>query len=104
MKVYTGALAVIMAANCFAAVPVIAQDDHHDRDHDQSMAQHRDESAYYKNPYYKRGWNNGSHHKKANYHWKNDEDREAYEAGYAHGDRGERWQNPDAAHHDHDDH
>jgi hypothetical protein len=102
MKPYSGVLAVVLAVGCCTAVPAIAQDDHHDRD--QSMAQSRDESAYYTNPYYKRGWNNGLHHKKANYHWKNDDDRQAYEAGYAHGERGEKWQNPDAARHDHDAH
>jgi hypothetical protein len=62
----------------------VAQD--HDRDRDR-----RDESAYYNNRYYKQGWKDGQHHKHKHKKWKNDADREAYEAGYAHGERGEKW-------------
>jgi hypothetical protein len=101
MKAYAGALAVVLAIGGSTAVPVIAQDNH--EEHEQQNAQRRDESAYYNNPYYKKGWNEGSNHKHKNYHWKNDADRQAYEAGYAHGDHGEKWQEPNAQH-QHDDH
>lgn len=77
-----------------------------DRDHDRGMMNGRgDETAYYNNKYYKSGWRDGEHHKHKDRKWKNDQDRMAYEAGYAHGDRGEQWQNPrhDRDHdHDHD--
>jgi hypothetical protein len=99
MKGYAGALGVILAIGCSTAVPVIAQDNHQERE--QQNAERRNESAYYNNPYYKKGWNEGSHHKHKNYHWRNDADREAYSAGYTHGERGEQWQNPNA-HRDHE--
>jgi len=51
----------------------------------------RDESGYYSNKYYKQGWQDGQHHKHKDHKWKNDKDREAYEAGYNHGDHGEQW-------------
>jgi len=82
----------------------------HDQDHNRAMTNDRDrdrgdEAAYYNNKYYKSGWKDGEHHKHKDKKWKNDQDRMAYEAGYAHGDRGEQWQNPrhDRDHdHDHD--
>jgi hypothetical protein len=89
MKLTSGALALIMALGCTAGVSAIAQDDHHDQqvqDH-----QNRDESGYYSNKYYKQGWQDGAHHKRKDYKWKNDADRQAYEAGYLHGDHGEQW-------------
>jgi hypothetical protein len=101
MKAYAGALAMILAIGGSTAIPVIAQDNH--GEHEQQNAERRNESAYYKNPYYKKGWDEGSHHKHKNYHWKNDADRDAYNAGYGHGEHGEKWQNPNA-HHEHDDH
>ena len=61
------------------------QDRDRDRDHD------RDDSAYRNNHYYQRGWKDGEHHKHKNHKWKNDDDRRAYEAGYARGDRGDKW-------------
>jgi len=67
-----------------------------DRDHD------RDDSAYRNNRYFKQGWKDGQKHKHKNKHWKNDADREAYEAGYNHGNNGEAWQNE--RHHDRDRH
>ena len=69
------------------AVPIPAQDRDHDRVNDR-----RDESTYQNNRYYKKGWKDGAKHKHSNKKFKNDRDREAYEAGYSHGDRGERWQ------------
>lgn len=90
MKAQAGALAIILALALSSAVPVIAQDDHHE--HEQANVDHRDESAYYNNPYYREGWNNGLKHERKEYHWKKDEDRDAYNAGYAHGEHGEKWQ------------
>lgn len=71
------------------------------QDHDQDRDRGRDDSAYRNNPYYKEGWKDGEHHKHKSRKWKSDDDRRAYEAGYAHGDRGEKWQGSD---HDHDNH
>jgi hypothetical protein len=73
-------------------------DQDRDRDRDRDHDRDRDEHAYYSNPYYQRGWKDGQHHKHKNRKWKNDNDRLAYEAGYAHGERGERWQKPDRDH------
>ena len=103
MKAYAGALAMILAIGGSTAIPVIAQDNHgeHEQQNEQQNAERRNESAYHNNPYYKKGWNEGSHHKHKNYHWKNDADRDAYNAGYGHGEHGEKWQNPNA-HHEHD--
>src|SRR5579864_6224806 len=78
-----------------------AQDRDQDRDHEQDREHNQDrnrdrdgnDSAYRNNRYYQQGWKDGEHHKHKNHHWKNDDDRRAYEAGYAHGDRGERWDN-----------
>lgn len=90
-------MALILALGCTAAVPAVAQDDHRDRQQNQEMRRDRDdnrgESSYQNNPYYQQGWKNGQRHKHKNRKWKNDSDRQAYEAGYAHGDRGEQWQN-----------
>jgi hypothetical protein len=63
-------------------------DQNPDRDH------HNDESGFYGNANYQRGWKDGQNHKHKNKKWRNDSDRQAYEAGYAHGDQGEKWQNP----------
>lgn len=86
-----------------------AKDKDKDRDRDRAQDGDRDrdrmsgdESAYYGSPYYKRGWQDGLHHKHKTRNWKNDDDRRAYEAGYAHGDRGEAWHNPGRG--DRDDH
>jgi hypothetical protein len=68
--------------------------DDRDRDHDRD----RDERAYYSNRYYQQGWKDGQHHKHKNHKWKSDADRQAYEAGYVHGDRGEQWRKPDRDH------
>ncbi len=89
------ALALSFAAT--AATPVVfAQDqEHHDRDNMHRVEQH-DDSAYANNRYYKQGWKDGQHHKHHDKHWKNDSDRQAYEAGYAHGDHGDQME-----HHDH---
>lgn len=115
MKITSGALALFVALGCSAAVPVVAQDndhrdqqaqqdqrrdqdrDHrdvqnHDQDRDHDNMQNRDE-RYVSNKYYQQGWKDGQNHKHKNHKWKNDDDRQAYEAGYGHGDRGEQWQN-----------
>ncbi|MGH9571727.1 MAG: hypothetical protein ACRD4F_18955 [Candidatus Angelobacter sp.] len=77
------------------------RDQHADQDRDQHADQDRDhrnmsdnDSAYYSNKYYQQGWKDGLKHKRKNHKWKNDEDRRAYEAGFAHGDRGEKWHKP----------
>jgi len=90
----------------FAATPLLAQQDrdhdnqtqnrdmdrHADRDHDRD---NQNDSAYYNNRYYKQGWKDGEKHKHRNKKkWKNDNDREAYEAGYRHGNSGEQWHKP----------
>ncbi|HZU29502.1 MAG TPA: hypothetical protein VFB79_00205 [Candidatus Angelobacter sp.] len=96
MKIQAGALAFVMALGCFGTASAVAQD--RDR-HDEQVQDHhdRDESAYYSNKYYKMGWEDGQHHKRKDHKWKNDADRQAYEAGYMHGDHGEQWKD-----HDHD--
>lgn len=71
-------------------LPVSVAQERHDRD---------DERAYQNNHYYKQGWKDGQHRKHRNKKWKNDDDRRAYEAGYAHGERGDKW-----SQHDRDDH
>lgn len=68
------------------------RDQDRDRDHNQDRDRDRDDSAYHNNRYYEQGWKDGEHHKQKNHKWKNDDDRRAYEAGYAHGDHGEKWQ------------
>ena len=77
-----------------------AQDQNRDRDKDQRADQDRDrrntsdnDSAYYGNKHFQQGWKDGLKHKRSNRNFKDDDDRRAYEAGYAHGDRGEKWQN-----------
>lgn len=67
-----------------------AQDRDQDRDRDRNHD--RDDSAYRNNHYYQRGWKDGEHHKHKNHKWKNDDDRRAYEAGYARGEHGDKWQ------------
>ncbi len=54
-----------------------------------------DDRAYQNNHYYKQGWKDGQHHKQRKHKWKNDDDRRAYEAGYAHGERGDKYQGRD---------
>lgn len=103
MKITSGAMAIVVALGCFGTASavardanpsgVVAQQDHHDHD--------RDESRYYNNKYYKTGWQDGQHHKHKHHKFKNDEDRQAYEAGYMHGDHNEQWRDHD---HDHDNH
>ena len=75
------------------------QDRDQDRYHDQDRDRDRDNSTYRNNAYYKEGWKDGEHRKHKNHKWKNDDDRRAYEAGYSHGHRGEKWQ--DGATYDH---
>jgi hypothetical protein len=81
-----------------SVVPVLpasfAQDQDRDRDR-----RDQDERGYYNNRYYRQGWKDGQHHKHKHRKWKNDDDRRAYEAGYAHGEHGDRW-----SQHDRDDH
>lgn len=99
MNTRRGAWALVLAFGCSGLVPAVAQDDdHHDRqeshDRDHDGNQDRNLSSYYNNPNYQRGRNDAKHHHHKNKKWKNDTDRQAYEAGYAYGDRGERGQNP----------
>jgi hypothetical protein len=110
MKATRWVLALALVIGCsgwlYAAPTNQNNDDRHNaqqdrqRDQDRDRAQDRDqdqnraENAYYNNPNFKRGWNDALKHKRSNRRWKNDSDREAYMAGYAHGERGERWQNP----------
>jgi hypothetical protein len=70
------------------------RDRDHDRDQNRAVSQNGDDSRYSNNKYYEEGWKDGQKHKHKNRKFKNDDDREAYEAGYAHGDRGEQWQKP----------
>jgi hypothetical protein len=65
-----------------------------DRDRDNRAVSDRDDAAFYGNKFFKEGWQDGMKHKHKNRKFKNDDDRRAYEAGYAHGDRGEQWHNP----------
>jgi hypothetical protein len=76
----------------------VAQDRDQDRERDQNRDRDRDDSAYRNNAYYKEGWKDGEHRKHKDHKWKSDEDRRAYEAGYAHGNRGEKWQDRDSDH------
>ena len=77
------------------------RDQHADRDRRNTSDNDR---AFYGNKYYQSGWKDGLKHKHKNHKWKNDQDREAYEAGYAHGDRGEKWQKPNGRDRDRDRH
>lgn len=89
-------LALTFAGSVVTPTIALAQDqEHHDMDRDR-----HDESAYMNNKYYKAGWQDGQRHKHKDRKWKNDADRQAYEAGYVHGDHGEQWQE----HRDHDQH
>jgi hypothetical protein len=79
-------------------------DQHQDQNRDRDNNQQHDERAYYSNRNYQGGWKDGQRHKHTAKHFKNDADRQAYEAGYGHGDKGEQWQNPNRKNHDHQDH
>jgi|NGEPerStandDraft_6_1074524.scaffolds.fasta_scaffold11499_2 hypothetical protein len=87
-----------------AATPMVfAQDqDHHDQDQDHhdnvNRDDHHDDSAYANNRYYKQGSKDGQRHKHRDKKWKNDNDRQAYEAGYTRGDHGDQM---NTEHHDH---
>ena len=101
-------LALVLAFSSYGLVVAGAQDDRRanqqeqQRDQDRSR-DNRDESSFYGNSNYQRGWKDGLKHKHKNKKWKNDADREAYEAGYAHGNQGEKWQKPEQRR-DHDNH
>jgi hypothetical protein len=86
-------LALVLVFNCCGLLTAVAQDDRRDNQQER-RDQNRDESRYDTNSNYKKGWKDGQKHKHKNKKFKNDSDREAYEAGYGHGDHGERWQNP----------
>lgn len=75
-----------------------AQDRDQGQDHNQDRDRDRDDSAYRNNHYYEQGWKDGEHHKQKHHKWRNDDDRRAYEAGYARGHRGEKWQRGDPDH------
>jgi hypothetical protein len=79
------ALGLGAATPAFSTVTTL-QDRDHDGDRD------RDDSMYRNNRNFQKGWKDGQHHKHKNRKWKNDADRQAYEAGFSHGDRGEQWQ------------
>lgn len=104
-KVLTFALLSAFAIAPISVSPLwgspTAQDRDQDRDHNQDRDRDRDDNAYRNNRYYEQGWKDGEHHKQKHHKWRNDDDRRAYEAGYAHGDRGEKWQGgaPDQDHH-----
>ena len=75
-----------------------------DRDRDNRAVSDRDDAAFANNKFFQEGWKDGLKHKHKNRKFKNDEDSRAYEAGYAHGDRGEQWHKPNARDRDHDQH
>ncbi|MGE5322042.1 MAG: hypothetical protein ACM3SW_04240 [Actinomycetota bacterium] len=76
-----------------------------DRDRDRDRHEMADnDRAYYGNKYFQQGWKDGLKHKHKNRKWKNDHDRMAYLAGYAHGERGEKWHKPNKRDRDHDKH
>jgi Ni/Co efflux regulator RcnB len=86
----TSALLLVMGMAGGTLSAVMAIPSAQDRDRDENRDRDRnDDSAYRNNRYYKQGWKDGQHHKRKNKKWKNDADRQAYEAGYARGDRGE---------------
>ncbi|MGH9522183.1 MAG: hypothetical protein ACRD3E_06595 [Terriglobales bacterium] len=100
MKFTKWTCALVIAFGCSAVLHAAPTQDEHrqenrqrDQDRARNQDQNRAESAYYSNAYYKRGWNDALKHKQSR-KFRNDNDRMAYEAGYAHGQRGERWQNP----------
>ena len=78
-------LAVALSGPCI--VPMVSVSVAQDRD---DRRDQNDARGYQNNHYYKQGWKDGEHHKHRNKKWKNDEDRRAYDAGYARGDRGDR--------------
>lgn len=98
MNTRRGLLALVLAFSCCGLVRAVAQDDHRDnqqeRQYDQDRDHNNDESRFYNNANYQRGWKDGQRHKHSKRRWKNDSDREAYESGYAHGNRGEQWRTP----------
>jgi hypothetical protein len=99
MNIRRTSLALVLALSSSGLV-LAAQDDHRDNQQEHQQDQdrardNRDESRFNGNANFQRGWKDGQHHKHKNKKWKNDSDREAYEAGYGHGDRGEQRQNPD---------
>ena len=101
-------LALVLAFSSYGLVVAGAQDDRRDNQQEQRRDQDRDrnttdESRFQGNSNYQRGWKDGLKHKHKNKKWKNDADREAYEAGYAHGNQGEKWQKPEQRR-DHDNH
>jgi hypothetical protein len=102
MKVRTGALVLTLALGCALAIPSHAADQ--DRDRDNRAVSDRDDAAFANNKFFQEGWKDGLKHKHKNRKFKNDEDSRAYEAGYAHGDRGEQWHKPNARDRDHDQH
>ncbi|HET9182945.1 MAG TPA: hypothetical protein VFP59_12485 [Candidatus Angelobacter sp.] len=75
------------------------QDRRADQDHDRMADNDR---AYYGNKYFEQGWKDGLKHKHKNKKFKKDDDRMAYEAGFAHGNRGEAWHKPNKRDRDHD--
>lgn len=108
MNIRRVSLALVLALSSYGLVVAAAQDDRRNNQQEQQRDQdrnrdNRDESGFYGNTNYHRGWKDGMKHKHKNKKWKNDADREAYEAGYGHGDRGEKWQKPEQ-HRDHDNH
>ncbi len=118
MKITRWALTLALAVACCGWVQAAPQNEDHrnaqvgqehradqdrDRDRDRDHDRDREESRFYSNKYYQQGWKDGAKHKHSHRKWKNDLDREAYQAGYAHGERGEAWHKPDH-HRDHDHH
>jgi len=74
-----------------------------DQDHDRDRHDMDDnDRAFFGNKFFQQGWKDGLKHKHKNKKFKNDEDRRAYEAGFAHGERGEAWHKPGKGDHDRD--
>lgn len=88
MKKLLGISFLAMALSGPCVVPLLQVSVAQDRDRD-------DDRGYQNNHYYKQGWKDGEHHKHRKHKWKNDEDRRAYEAGYARGDRGDKYSGRD---------
>ena len=79
-------LALALSGPC--VVPLLQVSVAQDRDRD-------DDRGYQNNHYYKQGWKDGQHRKHRNKKWKRDDDRRAYEAGYARGERGDKYSGRD---------
>jgi hypothetical protein len=98
-KAVTFALLSVIGITLISVAPIWASSSAQERDQDRDRNEgrdrdrDRDDSTYRNNRYYKQGWKDGEHHNHKNHKWKNDDDRRAYEAGYARGDRGDEWQN-----------